>query len=153
VIYKQRDRIATRGLELVEFRNCGSGHRATTLTAKIQIAVKKVLASLRQIALAKGAKLKVSAIACIAFALCGCSDDKVTTFKSCNVRARGNAIQTEKCMDEQGYIFSSSHLCAVSYPDVADECYEATWRSYLPECLRPEPPCGPVSRPYLARQK
>jgi hypothetical protein len=97
--------------------------------------------------------LKRASILITCVALCGCDDDKIDTFRSCSVKAKADAVQTEKCMDEQGYIFSKSHLCAVSYPDIGADCYEATWRSYLPDCLRPELACGPVSRPYLARQK
>ena len=47
-------------------------------------------------------------------------------------------------MDEQGYVFSTSHLCMVSYPKVGEECYASTWRMWLPERLKADNRCGPI---------
>ena len=46
-----------------------------------------------------------------------------------NKKAHGDAVQTEQCMDEQGYVYSTSHLCSVRYPKVGAECYSTTWRA------------------------
>ena len=97
--------------------------------------------------------LKVTAVMLACVALCGCNDDKNLTFYACY---SFDPVQTEKCMDEQGYVFLSSHLCTVSYPKIGPDCYESAWRGLFVRwlrCTRPDNKCGPLATPYLALPK
>src|ERR1700688_2546380 len=98
------------------------------------------------------ARAAMVAIACVA--LCGCDGDKDRTYQACYTKADGDAVQIEICMDEQGYVFNTSHLCSVLYPKVGAECYSTTWRAWDGgglRCLHPDnSKCGPMSKPYLA---
>jgi hypothetical protein len=102
---------------------------------------------------ARAALTRMSAVAIVCLALCGCDDDKNRAFQACNLKAHADALQTEICMDEQGYVFSTSHLCSASYPKVGAECYSTTWRAWDGgglRCLNPDnSKCGPLSKPYL----
>jgi hypothetical protein len=100
---------------------------------------------------------RIAAVAIACVALCGCDDDKNLAFQACYTKAHADVVQTEICMDEQGYVFDTSHLCSVQYPKVGAECYSTTWRAWDGgglRCLYPDKSkCGPMSKPYLAITK
>jgi hypothetical protein len=100
---------------------------------------------------------RMAAVAIASLALCGCDDDKKSVFQACDKKAHGDAVKIEQCMDEQGYVFSTSHLCNVRYPKVGAECYSTTWRAWDGgglRCLHPDnSKCGPLSKPYLEISK
>jgi hypothetical protein len=103
----------------------------------------------------KSMRIAAVVIACVA--LGGCDEDKKVAFQACYTKADADAVQTEICMDQQGYVFETSHLCNVLYPKVGAECYSTTWRSWDGggmRCLYPNSDkCGPWSKPYLALPK
>jgi hypothetical protein len=96
---------------------------------------------------------RIAAVAIASLSLCGCDDDKNRAFRACTKKAHADAVQTEICMDEQGYVFPTSHLCSVLYPKVGTECYSTTWRVWDGgglRCLHPDNSnCGLISKPYL----
>ncbi|MBR1279467.1 hypothetical protein [Bradyrhizobium sp. AUGA SZCCT0283] len=95
----------------------------------------------------------MAAVLIAGLALCGCDDDKNRAFQACIKKAQADPVQTEICMDEQSYVFSTSHLCGVLYPNVGAECYSTTWRAWDGgglRCLNPDnSKCGPMSKPYF----
>jgi hypothetical protein len=100
---------------------------------------------------------RILALVIASVVLGGCDEDKRLTFEACYTKAHADAVQTEICMDEQGYIFSTSHLCSVQYPKVGAECYSTTWRAWDGgglRCLNTDSnKCGPMSKPYLTLTK
>jgi hypothetical protein len=123
--------------------------------------MREMLAQLRREFVAAGSKGQTQmrgrmAIMLAGITLCGC-EDKNLILEACHMKAQSNPVQIEKCMSEQGYVFSDSHLCAVSYPNVGAECYTSTWRAWSGSalrCLHPdENKCGWLGKPYLALPK
>jgi hypothetical protein len=53
---------------------------------------------------------QTTAILLASIALCGCDGDKNFVFEACHMKAQADPVQAEKCMDEQGYVFSDSHF-------------------------------------------
>lgn len=104
-----------------------------------------------------GKVLRAAAVALAGVALCGCDGDRSRTYQACYTKADRDPVQTEICMEQQGYVFSTSHLCSVRYPKIGAECYSTTWRAWDAggfRCLNPDnSKCGPISKPYLAIPK